>query len=165
MSAVKTKEKIVIQNPLAKPLTITIGVADVKFIDFVVTQEGADLKELPDSKSYEFRFDMVSAILEDKKQQSVLMTTTILLKKGNISRTELGHIKCLVVFNVENLEEITIHNKGGKAVPEQLYLLTYGITLSTSRGMLAMKVENTKFSNATIPILDPRTLIEGIKTV
>ncbi|MBI3509496.1 MAG: hypothetical protein HY064_02460 [Bacteroidetes bacterium] len=137
----------------------------MKFISFVEAEGGINLKHTPTADQYEFRFEVASAISDKEKKMTVIMTTTVLLKTGEKARVELGQLKALVVFNVVNLDEITIEIGGKKGVPEHLYILTYGITLSTSRGMLAIQVEKTKFNNAIIPVIDPKILVDGINKI
>lgn len=141
---------------------ITWSIIDAKCVDFRLTDDGEKVEKKPALSDFEFRFDIASEIKHDIKTLEVFLTITILLKAGEHVRKELGVLKSLTVFSILNLEEIVSHDGDNRLIPEQLFLLTFGVSLSTARGMLVVKTQDTNLSTAIVPLINPQILVEGV---
>jgi hypothetical protein len=88
----------------------------------------------------------------------VKLKTTILYKKTEAIKLELAYVDCLCNFFIENFEEVVKNVDGILTIPEQFIPPTFGIAVSTARGMLSVLLRGSKISNAVIPIINPQQM-------
>lgn len=141
-----------------KQLSITLRINDIKSLQFEITQRANEIKDQLPNDLFEFRFDLNSEISEQDKTFSVLLLITLFEKQSDSIKIELAKLRTLTTFNIQNFEEVVRKKEGTIQVPDQLISLTAGIAISTARGMLALKLLDTKLSNAYIPIINPQQL-------
>jgi hypothetical protein len=140
-------------------VNITLGIDSVKFGHFELTSHAKEHLESVSFDSYEFQFDLQSIIEDDVKLFRVLLKVTLYEKMSSQSKIELAHIQTENAFRVQNFNEVFLKQNDKYSIPDQLIIVTAGISVSTARGMLAMCIKDTVLSDAVIPIIDPKVFI------
>ncbi len=143
--------------PDIAPINITFGINEVKLLHFEITQKVKELKGQIVRDLLEFRFDMKSEIIESEKLFVNNLVVTIFEKQSDVLKIELAKQQTLTSFKIINFEEVIKKVDNELKIPDQLFSLTAGISISTARGMLVMNLKDTLISNAIIPIIDPKT--------
>jgi len=144
-----------------KQLGINIEFADLKLVSFETTARIQELKVALEKKDYEFNFNFRSTMNDVQRLINVILTITVSEKQTELVRVPLAKLEILISFRIDNWKEvITIDKENNKVnIPDDLIAVTAGVAVSTARGMLAVKTQNTIISNAIIPIVDPRMFI------
>lgn len=140
-----------------KPINITLSLKEVKCLNFTLTNYAKENKRPISSDGYEFEFKSQTNINE-KDKTFIVNFSTKLYRKENSKKNELAELISLVIFGIVNYSEIII-NEQGLLVPDQLISTCTGIALSTTRGMYAVKLEQTLYSNAVVPLIDSKLFV------
>lgn len=144
-------------NLHTEPIKITFGINEVKLLHFEITEKLKELKTQISRDLLEFRFDMKSEIFESEKLVRNNLIVTLFEKQSDLMKVELAKQQTLTTFKIINFDEVIKKIDNTLKIPDQLFSLTAGISISTARGMLVMNLKDTCISNAIIPIIDPRS--------
>lgn len=69
-----------------------------------------------------------------------------------------------VVFDVQGMENIIEEDEERVTLPEQLIVTLFSISYSTMRGVFFEKSRGTMAERLIIPIIDPKTIMQGGET-
>ncbi|SRR5260221_5469291 len=145
-------------DTIISPLNIMLSLLEVKCLSFSLTDYAQKNKTPIAFDKYEFEFRVETAIDEKSKAILLIFTAKLLEKQENV-KYELAELKSLTAIKLINFEEIIIKNENGFGIPDQLLALCSGIAVSNTRGMYAIKLESTPYSNALIPLMDTKLFI------
>lgn len=153
------KDKI---NPvMPHAIAITFGIIDLDIASFNFSQYALENKKEIPFEGYEFQFKFNMGIDQQNKQCSVTFNVELFEKKSEMEKIQLVDLQSFILFTIVNFEEIIIKklDNVNYNIPDQLIILLAGISLSTSRGILAAKLDGSIYKNAIIPIMDPKSFI------
>jgi hypothetical protein len=133
-------------------ISITISLRNMRVDGFELSDVTKDLNEQVPFDEYEYIFEPQLTIKKELKEVDVLVTTFVKDKRDG---SELATFITSFVYRIENIDElITIDSQGSIIVPTVLAPLLIGSSVSTTRGLFAPYVANTKINNSIIPIVD-----------
>jgi len=147
------------ENIKSKPLSITFRINEIKLLHFETTQRVNEIHSPLSTDCYEFRIDLKTESSELNKTFSNLLKITLFEKQSDDIKVELAKLQTLIVFEINNFNEIIKKQNNKIQVPNQLISLTAGISISTARGMLVLNLKDTNISNAVIPIIKPQLFV------
>lgn len=144
---------------LLKDTSLSVLITECVCTHFSLTEFAKSNKKSILYTDYIYDFNVSFTTKIEEKKLVVTIETNL---KGNFeTKAELiSHIKSLHVFSINNIEEALIMTERGKEMPEQAIIPLIGIACSNLRGMLAVKLEGSIYSNAIVPIIDVTNLIQ-----
>lgn len=149
------------------PINVTLSLQEVKCLSFNLTEYGTSNKRQISFEGYEFSFTINFNLIEPTKQAKVSMLCKLIEKQSETVKYELAELKAEGVFLLQNYSDIILRDNTKKniLIPNPLIELCNGIIVSSVRGMFSIKLENTLYSNAILPLLNPSQLIPKHKAV
>jgi hypothetical protein len=121
----------------------------IKLLDFSFTPNLDDQK----FNSTEFSYNYEVNVKQDSLINQLSVTSKILIFSNKEQDVLLGKIDTYGEFEIINMKEISELFNGN--LPSTLLALCTGVLLSTTRGMLILKSENTILQGAIMPLMDP----------
>ncbi len=137
---------------------ITIGINDIKFINYESTTRVQELKEPLINTAFEFQIEMKTDIMNVDKLFNINTSVTLYEKQGE-TKIELARLQTFNSFRIINFDDVIIKKDDQLLIPDHLLAVASGIAVSTARGMFVMCVKNTVISNALIPIIDSTVFV------
>lgn len=146
------------QNP---SISITLSLIENKCLSFDLTEYALSNKKAVNFESYEFSFTLNFNLLEKEKQARVVLNCKLYEKQGPNFKLEIAELKSTTLFFIQNYDEIIKRDdsKINVLIPNPLIELCNSVTLSSTRGMFSVKLENTLYSNAVFPLIDNKLLL------
>jgi len=146
--------------PVNPQINITMSILENKCDSFSLTpyaqNEGVQLS----MDQYEFHFTMNFNFNQNLRQAKVTGIVKLLEKRPDNQRIELAELRSSHLFSIVNFDELIRMTPDGQIlIPNPLMEICNGISISGIRGMYSVKTEGTRFNNAVLPLLDPKTLI------
>jgi hypothetical protein len=139
---------------------IRVSFNKVQLINFTLTENAHQYqKPLPDDK-YEFFTEFkIEVDLEDKK----VLTWVYIVLRNLDTKDDLAMFNAHFQFRIENIENFIrkAEKEGveGLQIDSPIYLFAIATSIGTARGMLAMKLMETTFANAILPVMDASTFL------
>lgn len=130
-------------------IDITSRLLAVKLVHFSTETPEAHVKINP--LEFNFRYEINVKQDPDINGFRIKCKTSVFSNKDQ--NILLGTIETIGEFEVLNLNKILEHFKG---TPTDLLAIFTGVVISSTRGMLIIKSENTILEGALIPLLDPK---------
>jgi hypothetical protein len=142
--------------PISIELNFAIVGCECKIFNF--TRFAQENKTSIATDKYQFTSNISTQIDAEKKLISVEIRSVL---SGNSEEVkgQLATVESVIDFNVVNIEEILINSEQGTLLPDQVMAQFLSISFSTLRGMLAIKLEGSLYSNAIFPIIDVSRLL------
>jgi hypothetical protein len=142
-------------------LSFTMKIIDLKLVDF------KDLSELPvsykdsglDSDNIQFEFNLGLNVNPTKNRIQVNLIVNFFADLEK--KIALGNLNSFGEFEVINLEDI-IKDFDGK-IPNIILANLIGVVLSTSRGFLILKSNDTVMQGAMMPIINTNIFFPQIQ--
>jgi len=152
-------------NPPSRKADISISLIESKCLHFVLTDYGQSNRlKVPDNH-YEFSLSISLTPIENIKQIGITINSQLFEKKTDQLKLELAAIEVSNSFFIQNFTELIARNQvGDLIVPDSLIKLCNSVTIGVARGMFALKLENTPYANALLPLLDER-LVKTITSI
>ena len=141
------------------PTGITIGIKEIKLLNYESTTRIQEIKKQLPNDAYEFQFDLQWNAVDTEKLFNSIISVTLYEKQSIETKVELASMKVLISFVVINYDEVIRKENGLTLIPDQLISVTAGIVVSTVRGMFALNIKDSIISNAIIPIINPQVFI------
>lgn len=146
------------ENVIPSVINMLMRLSEVKCLEFTLTDYAKEKKEDIPAERYEFDFKVESSINKERKSLTIIMTATLQEKKDGV-KFDLAILKSLTEIVIINFDDVIISKDASLGVPDQLLIIGNTISLSNTRGMYAVKLESTRFTDAIIPILDPKIFL------
>jgi hypothetical protein len=146
------------ENLPINPINITLRLLDVKCIFFELSEYAKTNTYQPAFDAYEFQFKLQASVLEEEKEFVINLDVKLFEKRGNI-KYELSNLVCHLKFALVNYNEIILKRDNIIQIPDQLIITCAGIVVSSARGMFAVNLNGTLYSNAVVPLIDPKIFI------
>ena len=137
-------------------------------VSFKLTDYGKSLTRQIGFDDYEYNFNVSTAVLEPERLIRVRLDINIFDKTEKSVKVEIGEMQTIngvVIINFDDVIKKTKEKSGvSYDIPYEVMKILVGYSISASRGMLSTKMENTLFSNAIIPFIDPNTFFQSTGT-
>ncbi len=145
--------------PTAIPLSLSIK--ECKCTKFSFTEFAKSNKSIIPPDQYLFTFNFGLNIREMERLVAIKLDSTLTGNspevKENIASIETNHH-----FLVNNFEDVTIKKNYRIEMYDQVLMPFLSISLSNLRGMFAIKLEDSIYSNAIVPLVDVSQLLPKI---
>lgn len=142
-------------NSILQSINISIRILDVKCTSFSLSEYAKKNKKPITFDSYEFEFKLEASINEQEKTFVLFFGSKLFEKRSN-AKYEIAKLSSMLKFSILNLEQIVIKDENKTGIPDQLIQACGGIAVSTIRGMYSIKLEETIYANAVVPLVDPK---------
>ena len=154
----------IVENKEEAP-TITISLRELKCVSFELSEYAISNKNPIHPDNYEFQFSLNFSIHEQSKQSVVDFNIKIFEKKLDGVKLELATTYIYLRFQIINFDEAIKKDDILKVfkVPDNLVEICSGVSLSSARGMISVKLENTIYTNCILPLIDPKIWIQKSK--
>jgi hypothetical protein len=93
------------------------------------------------------------------EQNAIRIVFHAKIRDNDENGEEFGEISIGCRFDVQEGELEMM--KGKESLPENITVLLYSITISTSRGYMASEFKGTYLRNAVLPIIDPKVFLKS----
>ena len=139
------------KNSIPALFNFTTRIKSMKLVDFIMENIEDNEKSKLDSALFFFENSANYRIEPALKQITILFN--IALYSDSIKTKKLAEMQLLGDFEIGNLDDFK--DKDEYKFPQELLATFLGLMLSSARGMLIVKTENTYLENAIIPIMNP----------
>ncbi|MBK8610897.1 MAG: hypothetical protein IPL84_13395 [Chitinophagaceae bacterium] len=144
---------------LKKPLNFSIGLVEHTFISFELSEYAKNNTKSIGFDKYEFTFEFNMQVNAKERQIKLLFNSNLLVKEEQLT-IELSSLNLSCLFKIINFDEvIKIDSNNRMLTPNALIQTINTIALGSARGMYAMALAATPYSNAVLPLVDPKTLV------
>jgi hypothetical protein len=138
-------------------LQFTFGMNGCRCTNFALTEFGkSNINAIPFEK---YQYDV--AIRLDIRKENDLVS--VLIKSSLTATMEptvvIAEIETANDYKVLNLDQIITETNVNMMLPEAIVQQLFIISMSNLRGMFAVKLENTIYNNAVLPVMDINQLI------
>jgi hypothetical protein len=147
------------------PVQVTFSIRQSRCLEFNFTEFGNNSQVEFDFDKYLFNFSLLINV--DAEKQFIDINLSVNLNGNRESNKEkIAELKSINSFHVLNFNEIAKNSERGPEIPNDLIVALIGISLSNLRGMLSVKLEGSKYTNAVIPIMDANQFLpKPVKTI
>lgn len=143
-----------------KNIDITSRLIKIELISFSIEPQQKDVSVNP----LEFAFRYEVNVKPDQSLNGFQIKCKTLIFSNPDENFHLGTIETYGEFVVSNLKQVLEHFNGN--TPTDLLALFTGVVISSTRGMLIIKSQNTILEGVIIPMMDPKVFFtpESIKS-
>jgi len=148
-------------TPNVAPIQVnaTLSIKEVRFISFQLTDYAKSNKEIIPTEKFEFELNLQTGLDEKEKLLSFNLSGKLFAKNENI-KYQLAELKSLTTFFILNFDEVAVRNPPQMVgMPNAIMNVCCSIAISTLRGMYAVQLQPTIYSNAIVPVIDPSLLL------
>lgn len=139
----------------SKSLNITSKIKSVTCVNFTIAPlKASEHKKL---ESSQFVFELNLNVKMTPANHDVEIHLTVKIYESIAKSLYLGEIETKANFDLVNFDELANSNQG---MPNGVIAMFMGLLLSTTRGILLVKAENTILKGALIPIINLATFFE-----
>lgn len=136
-----------------KKLDVTLQVSSVKTLKFSVCND--DEIRSKDRLSFNFNISYSSFVDSDKKVIGYDVLVGIYTEKELLNK--VSELASRIEYTVINFDDLIKINNGQLVLPDALLIMLMSISLSTTRGILAAKLEGSALDGVNLPIIDPKS--------
>jgi hypothetical protein len=146
--------------PTQQSVNITLSILETKCLSFGFTEYGAQNKDPIPFNGYEFVFTINFTVFDVEKQARVTIHVKFNEKKTEHLKLELAQLSASCLFSIVNFNELVKKDVSNNnfIIQNPAIELCSSITISAIRGMFAVKLDNSLYANAVLPLLDVRSL-------
>jgi hypothetical protein len=138
-----------------KELNITLSSRECKVLSFVFFEHALKNKHVIPFASFEFSFSLNVVILNERDNIMLTFFTTLYEKVDAANKIELATLTSRHVYFIANYEEaVTNDSAGNIIIPDKLFAVCSSMAISEIRGIYSVKLEDTAYSNAVVPLMD-----------
>ncbi|HWB26670.1 MAG TPA: hypothetical protein VG738_14395 [Chitinophagaceae bacterium] len=141
-----------------KAVNVSVSIRGCKCTEFSLSTFAIENKQIIPFDKYKFDFNLTIKVDGLQKHISIEINSTLSANSDSIQGL-LAELKSIHTFLVTNFDEIAIKTDQGMAVPEQALPPLLGMAFSNIRGMFSVKLENTIYENAILPIVDANKML------
>jgi hypothetical protein len=153
--------------PQSNPqINVTLSMLENRCDSFTFTADSLRITSQPQFDQYEFSFTINFNLTQASLQARINVSVKLVLKEPDGNRIELAELKSTHLFLIQNFNQIIQTTPQGQMlIPNPVLEVCNGVSISSIRGMFSVKTEKTLFSNAVLPLVDPKTLIPNVPVV
>jgi hypothetical protein len=146
-----------IKNPenTSKKLNVTLRFLESKCLDYSLSDYAKNNHTPVELGNYQFELNLNLHVNEINKSINIIINITLYEKQGETLKQKLASLQSRFIFEIINFEELVIKIDETKFnVKDPLLDFVFSLSLSTTRGMFNIKLEDTIYANAILPIID-----------
>lgn len=138
-----------------KKIDITLRISSIKTLKFSLNN--TDEARQTDKKLFQFNISLASFINPLAKTIGFDVIQDVFLDKEMTKK--VSELISRIEFEIINFDDVVKHKEQQKEfqIPDQVMMTLISISLSTSRGIFASKVEGSSLEGVYMPILNPAT--------
>lgn len=141
-----------------QPVEFAFAITGSKCDSFNFSKFAIDNKENIAFDKYRFSFTIRIDVEKEKELVIVKLGTT--LAKLENDQEIIATLDSTTVFKVLNLSKFLIENAEGTLIPDPIVIQFFSIAISNARGMFTIKLADSIYSNAVVPIIDVSKMIQ-----
>jgi len=136
-----------------KKIDVTFRISSIKTLKFLLDNTEAAVKT--DRKAFHFNITLGTFVNPSNKIIGFEVIQDVFLDKELTQK--VSELISRIEFEILNFDEVVKHNKQTKElnIPDQIMVTLISISLSTSRGIFASKVEGSALEGVYMPIVNP----------
>lgn len=136
-------------------INISLRIVSIKTIRFSL--DNANVSKEINKNAFIFNISAKVSIDPNSKSIAIEILQDIFLDK-ELQTSVCQHVS-RIVFEIVNFDSVIKHNieKKDIKIPDDLMTTLISISLSTSRGILASKIEGSNLEGVYMPIVDPKS--------
>lgn len=131
---------------------ISFGLHSFKILEFELNEDLSDYDPENSGYAIQFRQEM------SKKDSTVSFLIRVTAQEGEKAEKVIAKMETRTAFHIDKLDEII--NGNVLNMPKNLGITLLSISLSTTRGALAVKTEGHFLENHLIPLVNPQMMYE-----
>lgn len=139
--------------------SVQISINEVQLLEFSVAERVKQLKEPLPQNTYEFQFSVQSKAMSTDKALGIQLAVALFEKQGKERKIELCRIETRTIFHVKNFEDVIKIDADNMTIQDVLAVTCHSIAFSTTRGMLAVSLQDSIINNAVLPIIEPQVFL------
>lgn len=135
-----------------KKVNIQFFIKEISTIEFSVKNSpNLKIKENNDAV-----FEVSPSTAIDTKSSTINFIIQIGIYSDNTKKESLCRLVSSIKYGIKNMEVLIDENDNNRIrIPNQFMQTLLSLSLSTSRGILAVKTEGTNLMNTYLPVLNP----------
>ena len=133
-------------------VTFTFSIIGCRSTKFDFTTFALNNKEKIPQDKYQFEFSINLNIAKEQNLITVNILST--LSKLESDKEKIATLESVNEFKILNLGELITETTDGILIPDPIIIQFFSISLSNTRGMYAVKLENSIYDNAIAPVMD-----------
>jgi hypothetical protein len=141
-----------------KTIEVTFGIIDCKCVSFNFTDFAINNTNAIPNDKYEFGLN-INLNVDEISKKITIRISSFLVNNSSDKKEVIANIESINEFNVVNLNDVIIKSANGNALPNQVLTQFFAIAVSNLRGMYAVKLDGSLYSNAVLPIIDVSKLL------
>ena len=134
-------------------IDVTLQISSVKTIKFSVNNTDEILKM--DRLAFNFNISFASSIEPSKKIIAVDILGDIYTEKELLNK--VSELASRIEYRIMNFDDLIKNINNQLVIPDQLMIMLTSISLSTTRGILAAKLEGSALEGVHLPVIDPKS--------
>lgn len=131
---------------------VSFGLHSFKIVDFKLNKLSKDY----DKKEIGYQFQFRQEVSE--KDSTFTIYLKVLAQEGEDAKETIAKIETRTTFNVSGIKKMI--DGDHLNVPKQLGVTLLSISISTTRGALAAKIEKHFLENYLLPLVNPQDMYE-----
>jgi hypothetical protein len=135
-----------------KANTYNLNINELKTLSFSIEDEPQDY-----SVGTTFTFNLNVGHLVDRINKQIPVLTTVHVYEPDRPTIILSKIQVMAVYLVKEFDVIITAEIPD--IPEDLRILLYGISISTTRGIYYSALKGTYLEKAILPIINPQAMV------
>lgn len=139
-------------------ITYSFAITGCKCTKFSFTEFALNNNQKIDHDKYQFTVTVRLDVLKDKIDTVSVNVNSILFKlegdKNVIANLESEH-----EFRVVNLQSLITQTSEGLMIPDAMLIQFFSISISAVRGMYSIKLSDSIYNNAVLPVFDAAQFI------
>jgi hypothetical protein len=146
------------------PKGVTLSIKENLCISFKFTPYALGSKKTLPPGMYEFTFKADFSLIEVEKIARVILTANLYEKSE--PRQEIAELIALNTYSILDFDTVIIKDNINNQVliPDVLIGSCNNLTLGSVRGMYAVKLEGSIYSNIPVPLINPKSLLPNLPT-
>lgn len=134
-------------------IDVTLQISSVKTIKFSVnnTEEIRTMDRL----GFNFNISFASSIEPSKKIIAFDILVDIYTEKELLNK--VSELASRIEYMIMNFDDLIKNINNQLVIPDQLMIMLTSISLSTTRGILAAKLEGSALEGVHLPVIDPKS--------
>lgn len=145
-------------NDLQQEVHVKFSIKECKCTLFKLTDFGSKNQTAIDADKYNFTLNFNFSI--DEMTKIVTFVIKSILSGASEIKEELVYLDSVNKFFIDNFDQIALKSPTGQITfPNQVIVPMMSICISNLRGMYAVKLDNTIYSNVILPLIDAANFI------
>lgn len=135
----------------------TFSILTCKCVKFEFTEFAKNNIDKIGIDKYQFEVSLRLDIFRDRNLLSIRIFSDLVKSEGN--KEKIASLESLNEFNILDIDKVIPMSAEGHLVPDSVATQLFSISLANVRGMYAVKLEDSIYDNAILPVMDVSQMI------